>query len=355
MNSRWLPYGLMFLVCFGGVFAALLLHDRFTDSRAASSLRDVIQAKPVKYSREASELAFTQASKVLMPAVVSVDKLQSSPFDPSGRPELSAQGSGVIITKDGYIITNYHVVADAAEVLVHTSDGGQYKAKVAGSDQISDLALLKVEANNLHAAELGDSDDLHIGEWVLAVGNPLGYEGTLSAGIVSALNRDLPVGPASAPLVGAIQTDAAINQGNSGGALANIHGQVIGINTQIASPNRGSVGIGFAIPSNRVKKAVSDILKYGRVRHPDLGIRNFAPPYVLQYPDFAQQVGANPPEKGLVVMNTIPEIDGKPMATLNDYLTYLLKAELGQKANIKYWKRGNYKQATVVLGEIQQP
>lgn len=371
MNSRWLPYGLMFLTCFAGVLAALIVYGRVTGSTASNNLRDVLLTKPVRYSRTAEETAFSDASKRLMPAVVSVDRLQSSPFDPSGRPQLSGQGSGVIITKDGYIITNNHVIEGAEEVVVNTGDGKRYNAKIIGADRISDLALLKVDGQNLPAAELGDSDDVRVGEWVMAIGNPLGYEGTLSVGIVSALNRDLPLGPSSAPLVGAIQTDAAINQGNSGGALANIRGQVIGINTQIATPNRGSVGIGFAIPSNRVRKAVGDILKYGRVRHPDLGIRSFAPPYALQYPQVAQEVGPNAPEKGLVVMEILPgspiaqagverwdvivEIDGKPMATINDYLTYLLKAELGRTARLKYWKRGSFREASVKLGELQEP
>ena len=115
---------------------------------------------------------------------------------------------------------------------------GEFKAEVIGADSISDLALIKVKAKGLPAAELGDSENVSVGQWVLAIGNPLGYEGTLSVGVVSAMNRDLPMGAESAALVGAIQTDAAINQGNSGGALGNIHGQVIGINSAIATPNR---------------------------------------------------------------------------------------------------------------------
>ncbi|MGI8922813.1 MAG: S1C family serine protease [Fimbriimonadales bacterium] len=368
MNNRWLPYSLMFLVCFGGVFAALALHDRLQGTSGAKSLSQFAEAMPVKYSKQPGEIAFGEATAKLIPAVVSVDVLQSSPFSDS--PEMKGQGSGVIITSDGYIVTNNHVIAGGDEILVNLTNSKQFRATVVGSDRIADLALLKVNATNLPAVELGDSDDVQVGQWVLAVGNPLGYEGTLSVGVVSAVNRDLPGGPTSAPLVGAIQTDAAINQGNSGGALGNIHGQVIGINTVIATPNRGSVGIGFAIPSNRVRRAVDDIRKYGRVRHADLGIVRFAPTYVLGHPDFERQVGDSPPEYGLVVSDVVPEspveragirkwdvvteVNGKPVKGLSDYLTFLLKSEIGDRATIKYWSRGAMKSVSVVFAEVDR-
>jgi len=369
--NRIAPIIGMFLACFGGVFGALWAHEKLqarTGDRGAASLEALVNTKPVRYEPTKAEADFSGAAAKIMPSVVSVDMLRASMWDPSGGQTVSGQGSGVIITGDGYIVTNNHVVENADSLRVHLSSGKQYDARIVGRDPVSDLALLKVEANNLPAAELGDSEGLRIGEWVLAVGNPLGFEGTLSVGIVSALNRDLPGSQQGAPLVGAIQTDAAINQGNSGGALANVHGQVIGINTQIASPNRGSVGIGFAIPASRVRKAVDDIRKYGRVRHPDLGITRFAASWVLQHEQFEVEIGPNPPENGLVVQSIIEgspaakagverwdvivEINGKPMTTLNDYLTYLLKAELGQKARVKYWHKGETKEATIELAEV---
>jgi S1-C subfamily serine protease len=298
--------------------------------------------------------------------VVSVDVFRASPF--SSNAQLASQGSGVIITEDGYIVTNNHVIENGDEIHVNLTNGKQYRAEVIGGDSITDLALLKVEAKGLPTAELGDSDAVTVGQWVLAIGNPLGYEGTLSVGVVSAKNRDLPMGPDASALVGAIQTDAAINQGNSGGALGNVHGQVTGINSAIATPNRGSVGIGFAIPSNRVKKAVDEIRKYGRVRHPDLGVRTFKHSGYLRHPRFAEQIGPNPPEKGVVIddlvgdsplghagireWDVITSIDGKPMEQLNDYLTFLFKAELGQKVKVSYWSRGENKTATVTLAEV---
>lgn len=366
MKGRWLPFGLMFLVCFGGVFAALRLNDQIERREGPSSLDALVNSKPIQYPKGSANADFQEAVSKILPAVVSVDVFRSTPF--SAGAQLASQGSGVILTSDGYIITNSHVIRNGDEIHVNLTNGKQFSAEVIGDDPISDLALLKVEAKGLPTAELGDSDTASVGQWVLAVGNPLGYEGTLSVGVVSALNRDLPLGPESAPLIGAIQTDAAINQGNSGGALSNIHGQVIGINSAIATPNRGSVGIGFAIPSNRVKKAVDEIRKYGRVRHPDLGVQMFKPPYYLKLPQFAEEIGPNPPKQGLILDVIIPEspldkaglkkwdvitsINGKTMASVDSYLSYLFKAELGQKATINYWSRGTNKSATVTLEEV---
>ncbi|MDQ2985256.1 MAG: trypsin-like peptidase domain-containing protein [Armatimonadota bacterium] len=366
MKNRWLPFGLMFLVCFGGVFAALRLNDQIEKTEGPASLNALVETKPVQYPKAAGEIAFEAAVDKILPAVVSVDVFRATPFTEGA--QLASQGSGVILTADGYIITNSHVIQSGNEIHVNLTNGKQYKAEVVGDDPITDLALLKVAATGLPAAELGDSDTATVGQWVLAIGNPLGYEGTLSVGVVSALNRDLPLGPESAALMGAIQTDAAINQGNSGGALGNIHGQVIGINSAIATPNRGSVGIGFAIPSNRVKKAVDEIRKYGRVRHPDLGVRVFKPPYFLRHPLFAEQVGPNPPKAGLVIdelisnsplavaglkeWDVLTSIDGKALTALNDYLTFLFKAELGQKVKVDYWSRGDNKSTTVTLAEV---
>lgn len=364
--KNWLPFGLMFLMCFGGVFAALRLNHQLESSGGPKSLQALVDAKPVNYPKAAGEIAFEESVNKILPAVVSVDVFRSSPF--SSDAQLAGQGSGVILTEDGYIITNNHVIENGDEIHINLTNGKQYPAEVIGGDSLSDLALLKVDAKGLPTAELGDSDAVTVGQWVLAIGNPLGYEGTLSVGVVSAKNRDLPMGPESGALVGAIQTDAAINQGNSGGALGNVHGQVIGINSAIATPNRGSVGIGFAIPANRVKKAVDEIRKYGRVRHPDLGVRSFKPSGYLRHPMFAEQIGPNPPESGLVIneiaavspladagireWDVITALDGAPLEHLNEYLTFLFKAELGQKVKVSYWSRGENKTATVVLKEV---
>ncbi|GAB2550210.1 Do family serine endopeptidase [Spirosoma aerophilum] len=203
------------------------------------------------------------------------------------RQQGQASGSGVIISKDGYIVTNNHVVQDADEVEVIMTDKRSFKAKVIGTDPLTDLAVIKVDANNLPAITLGDSDALKLGEWVLAVGYPLDLESTVTAGIVSAKGRKIGIleqdfaqrqqgrtdkQATDTPLESFIQTDAAINPGNSGGALVNLRGELVGINSAIASATGYYSGYGFAVPVSLVKKVSADLLKYGNVQRGYLGI-----------------------------------------------------------------------------------
>ena len=201
-----------------------------------------------------------------------------------GRPQRQqgqASGSGVIISKDGYIVTNNHVVQDADEVEVIMTDKRSFKAKVIGTDPLTDLAIIKVDANNLPAITLGNSDDLKLGEWVLAVGYPLDLESTVTAGIVSAKTRRIGIldrnisktdEKPDTPVEAFIQTDAAINPGNSGGALVNLRGELVGINSAIASQTGYYSGYGFAVPVSLVKKVSADLLKYGNVQRGYIGI-----------------------------------------------------------------------------------
>lgn len=363
------PYLFLFVAVFGGVIGGLWVYDRFLAGGrpGGDSLGALVQREPTEYPKVLGQIAFEDAAARLLPSVVSVYRRQLRFF--SDELQVSGQGSGVILTEDGYVVSNFHVIEGAQAVDVKLNDGRVFPAKIVGEDPISDLALLKIEAKGLPAADLADSDKVAIGEWVLAVGSPLGYDSTLSAGVVSAKNRDLPGDRGRAPLVGAIQTDAAINQGNSGGPLANVHGQVVGINTQIASMTGGSIGIGFAIPSNAVRRFVDDIRKYGRARHSDLGVLRFGRSEWLRDPGFAVEIGPNPPTEGLVIwevapgspldkaglrkLDVITALDGHPMATINDYLTFLLKTEIGQKVRVEYWQRGEVKSATVELQEMQ--
>jgi serine protease Do len=195
-----------------------------------------------------------------------------------GQPQAQIQqgyGSGVIITGDGYIVTNNHVVAEANEIEVVLNNKKSYSAKVIGKDPNSDLALLKIEANNLPYMTYGNSNDTKIGDWVLAVGNPFNLTSTVTAGIVSAKGRDLSMGMRNGKqLESYIQTDAAVNPGNSGGALVNTTGQLVGINTAIVAPNTGSyTGYSFAIPVNIVKKVVADLIEFGSVKRAYIGVQ----------------------------------------------------------------------------------
>lgn len=216
---------------------------------------------------------FTQAAKKSVHAVVHVKNmaLTRSPFSGSRAGiALQGTGSGVIISPDGYIVTNNHVIQNASKIQVTLNNNENYMAEVIGSDPKTDIALLKIEADDLDYLPFGNSNNAQIGEWVLAVGNPFNLTSTVTAGIISAKSRDLGM---DRNVSSFIQTDAAVNPGNSGGALVNIHGELIGINTAITSQTGSYIGYSFAVPSNNAKKIVEDILEFGDVQEGVLGIR----------------------------------------------------------------------------------
>ncbi len=189
------------------------------------------------------------------------------------RPDQKASGSGVIISEDGYIVTNNHVVDGANELTVTLSDRKNYKAKVIGTDPNTDLALIKIDAKNLPVMPLGNSDDVRLGQWVLAIGYPLDLDVTVTQGIISAKSRNIGINrQAAAPVESFLQTDAAVNPGSSGGALVNTNGELIGINAAIASPTGAFAGYAYSIPSNLMKKVIGDIMKFGTVQRGYLGI-----------------------------------------------------------------------------------
>jgi Do/DeqQ family serine protease len=204
-------------------------------------------------------------------------------------------GSGVIVSGDGYVLTNHHVIDGAEEIAVQTTDGRSFAASLVGTDPPSDLALLKVEAANLPVLALGDSDRVRVGDVALAVGNPLGVGQTVTAGIISAKGRS--TGLSDGSFEDFLQTDAPINQGNSGGALVNTTGELIGINSQIVSTSGGNIGIGFAIPSNMARNVMDQLAATGRVRRAQLGV-TLAP--------FAGEPGAGAGQQGLVIGSVLP-------------------------------------------------
>jgi Do/DeqQ family serine protease len=245
-------------------------------------------------------LDFTEISKKVMAAVVNIQSTQTRQYAQGGNPDIPEEyeeffryffgpqrnpegrqrgprqqmgiGSGVIINKDGYIVTNNHVVANSSELDITLHDNRTYKAEIVGTDPSTDLAVIRIKETNLPAIAIANSNDIRIGEWVLAVGNPYGLTSTVTAGIVSAKSRSLNIISDQNAVESFIQTDAAINPGNSGGALVNLQGNLIGINTAIASPTGSYSGYGFAISSNMVRKVVSDLIQYGEVRRGYLGI-----------------------------------------------------------------------------------
>jgi S1-C subfamily serine protease len=208
------------------------------------------------------------------------------------------QGSGFIIDKDGHILTNYHVIADARQVEVTLHNRKKYKATIIGTDRAHDLAVIQIKAPDLTPAVLGDSTNLQVGQKVYAIGNPFGLSGTMTRGIVSSIR---PVQEPEGPRIDeAIQTDAAINPGNSGGPLMNWHGEVIGINTMILSSVGQSAGIGFAIPINTAKAVLNDLVTIGRVRRPALGVRT-----IPIGPELADEMGL-PVDYGLMIVQVVP-------------------------------------------------
>jgi serine protease Do len=279
----------------------------------------------------------------------------------AAQPEQHALGSGFIIDPAGYIVTNNHVVDGAQDVSVTLTDGNKYKAKVVGRDPKTDLALLKIEAgHSLPYVAFGDSDNAHEGDWVIAVGNPYGLGGTVTAGIVSAHGRNINEGPYD----DFMQIDAPINPGNSGGPLFNQTGQVVGIDTAIYSPTGGSVGIGFAIPSNVAKKIVAQLRDHGKVDRGWLGVA-----MQPMTPALSKAVGL-PANRGILVNSVtegspaaqaglrqgdvITDFEGKPIKDTRDLAMAVAETPSGHSANIAVWRDGHSRSLSVNI-RAQEP
>jgi S1-C subfamily serine protease len=305
----------------------------------------------------AGQNPIVEAVRRIEPAVVNIDTVSRQNNDMGlpwlGEREVRGKGSGVILTADGYIVTNNHVIDEANRIRVTLADGRWFYARKVGSDPQTDLAIVRVEASNLPTAELGDSDKLQVGEWAIAVGNPLGLDSTITVGVISALNRrNLQVGDGKV-LDSAIQTDAAINRGNSGGALANIQGQLIGINTAIlsAGPSGGSIGLGFSIPAKTVRRVAKEIIETGSarpvvVKRPWLGISfQRVPADVAQSlgleADRGVQVrevvtGSPASRAGLRPEDVILRIDGKVIGDQRDVIEAIQQRKVGDAVRVHY-------------------
>ncbi len=310
------------------------------------------------------------ASKV-MPAVVSIASTvmvrdqaftdDALPFGLSKEPPTRrqyGQGSGVIVSPDGYIVTNNHVVADAVDVEVLLADRRQYKGRVVATDPKTDVAVVRIRATNLQYAAWGDSSRLAVGDFVLAIGNPLGLSRTVTFGIVSAVGRaDVGV----ADFEDFIQTDAPINPGNSGGALVNIKGEVVGINTAIASPTTGSVGVGFAIPSNMVRAAMQSLIKTGRVVRGFLGAstQDVSPPLgkIFRLPDVKGAIitdlqGKGSAERaGLKRGDVVVRFDGHDVMDSGHLRNLVGQSSIGSKHRLELIREGKLYQAELVIQE----
>lgn len=302
----------------------------------------------------------TQVSRQRVPEMFkhffggSDEQLQERPF--------KGLGSGVIIdAKQGYVVTNNHVVDNADEITVKLTDGREFKAKKLGADEQSDIALLKIEPNELIAMPLADSDELRVGDFVVAIGNPFGLNQTVTSGIVSALGRSgLNIGGYE----NFIQTDAAINRGNSGGALVSLRGELVGINTAIFGPNGGNVGIGFAIPTNMMKNLVDQIIEFGEVRRGLLGIMGQdidsgladAMNLNVNQGAFVSEVSAgSAAEKGgIKAGDIIVEIDGRSVVSFQELRAKVASRGAGAELELTILRKGKREKIDVILSDAAQ-
>jgi len=326
--------------------------------------------------------SFADLAEKLMPSVVNISTSQtvvtrSNPFPgfefPPGSPfedmfkdfgtpqkkKAYALGSGFIIDSSGIIVTNNHVIKGAEDILVRIEDGQEYEAKVIGADPLSDLAILKIKSNEkFKPVKFGDSDKARIGDWVIAIGNPLGLSGTVTAGIISARNRNIGM----SRYEDFIQTDASINQGNSGGPLFNMDGDVIGINTAILG-REGNIGIGFSIPSNNAKIVIDQLIKYGETKRGWLGVRiqyvtkEIADAEKLDKPRGAlvQSVATgSPSEKGGIKSgDIILEFDGKLINEMKELPLIVAQTDVGKIVEVKVWRNQREVTKKIKLGRLE--
>jgi serine protease Do len=327
--------------------------------------------------------SFADLAEKLMPSVVNISSTQtvkttSNPFPfqfPPGSPfedmfkefyrpterKATALGSGFIIDKKGIVVTNNHVIEGAEDIIVSVNGSTEYKAKVIGKDPYMDIAVLKIESEKKFIpVSFGDSDKARIGDWVIAIGNPYGFGGTVTSGIISSRNRDIGL----TRYDDFIQTDASINIGNSGGPLFNLDGEVIGINTAIIAPGQsGSIGIGFAIPSNSASNVISQLLEFGETKRGWLGVRiqevtkEIAEVEKLEKPEGAlvASVSENSPanKAGIKAGDIILEFDGKRVDTMRTLPKLVAQSKVGKRVKLKIWRNQKLISKNVLLGRLE--
>ena len=349
-----------------------------TPTAALSQATPVSAAEPANALEAQVEAVYDQAG----PAVVHITSRVIT-YDVFMQPvPQEGTGSGFVYDMEGHIVTNYHVVADAESVSVALAAGGDYTATIVGTDSSNDLAVLRIEAEDLpDPIPLGDSDQLRVGQFVVAIGNPFGLDRTLTVGVISALSRVIE-SPDSRFIGEAIQTDAAINPGNSGGPLLDLEGRVIGVNAQIISPSQASAGIGFAIPVNTVRQVVPQLIARGHYPHPWLGVSVL--PFAAEGAQILREAGMEVPvDKGLLVAEVVPgspaakagiragdrvvpigntripvggdiitAINGQPIADFQELTVYLeTETQVGDEVEVTLIRDGQEMKVSVTLAE----
>ena len=352
------------IICFNWVLILVLFSQTFANSKNIPS-------------------SFADLAEKLMPSVVNISSTQTIkasanpfPFEfPPGSPfedmfkefnrpterKATALGSGFIINKKGIVVTNNHVIQGAEDIFVSVNGSTEYKAKVIGTDPYMDLAVLQIQSDEKFIpVSFGDSDSARVGDWVIAIGNPFGFGGTVTSGIISSRNRDIGL----TRYDDFIQTDASINQGNSGGPLFNLDGEVVGINTAIIAPgSSGSIGIGFAIPSNPASKVVGQLIKFGETKRGWLGVRiQEVTKEIAEVEKLEKPVGAlvasvsenSPADKaGVKAGDIILEFDGKEVDTMRKLPKLVAQTQVGKKVILKIWRNQKLISKKVLLGRLE--
>jgi serine protease Do len=375
--------GALFMALLGAAIA-LFAYSKIYEKPAITQVKDSssidmrdAQALLTSLSSQEGQIDFTYAAEKAVHAVVHVhtkSMMGAQAENPilewfygdrySSRPrEVQGYGSGVIISPDGYIITNNHVVENAENIEVILNDNRKFNAKIVGRDPSTDIALLKINSEDLPYMKYGDSDQLRLGEWVLAVGNPFNLTSTVTAGIVSAKGRSLGINDSDYRIESFIQTDAALNVGNSGGALVNTKGELVGITSAILSPSGAYAGNSFAIPINIVKKVVADLMKYGEVQRAIIGVnitavtQEDATKYKLPEVQGALIAGVNKggsaDAAGLKENDVIVKFDGVETDTPSDLQVQVGKHRPGDKATITYIRNGKEFTVPIELKNIE--
>ncbi len=337
-------------------------------------------SKQVNYSGAPVPFDFTKAAERTMAAVVHIKATESkesaiqrqrenrsvNPFqyffgDSYGfeQQPRSGTGSGVIYTADGYILTNNHVVEFADEFEVTLHDNREFRARLVGRDPNTDMAVIKIDANDLSAIEIGNSDAVRVGEWALAVGNPFDLTSTVTAGIISAKGRDINIIKGGTPIESFIQTDAAVNPGNSGGALVDVNGNLIGINSAIATPTGVFAGYSFAIPVNLVKRIADDLIKYGEYRRAYLGVnvvtmdaqaaKEYGVPFLQGVLVSSLDPVGSAAVAGVQENDVVTKANGKTVTTTSELMELIGRSKVGETMMLNVVRDGNSREISVRL------
>jgi serine protease Do len=368
-------YLLLAVVCIGSSLLSVFLYSRWVapyqivwsnpsgETRVAGLVDKLLENRSNAEFRSSSPTDFIQSAEMATPAVVNIRALIETGNSIWGGGALTgSSGSGVVVAPEGYIVTNHHVVERSKDIKVTLADKRTYQATLIGSDPSTDIALLKIDELNLPFVIFGNSDSVKVGEWVLAVGNPFNLESTVTAGIVSAKGRNINILSGAASIESFIQTDAAVNPGNSGGALVNTAGELIGVNTAIITESGSYEGYSFAVPSNLVKKIVADLREFGAVQRAFLGVgiqdldsetaRDLGLPNAegVLINRVATEGAAS--DAGLKPGDVVVGIDNTNVRSTAELQEYIGRFRPGEAVQVDYWRENRRLRSKIVLKDV---